>query len=166
MLDKSTHEILSGNYDSAEKFIAEGLTACKENPSLFNQAMIHYLFYNLSTVYFYRGKYSDALDVAFRVYERDRALTNALGIIVCAHARLGDIQHAWEAFQLMPKKKTKPALQLFCLAEIEAANGNFDRAISHLRKLLTHQYAFTLHLPYEEIEKRLQEWTKASTQAG
>lgn len=135
MLDKSTYEIMAGNYDLAEKFIAEGLTTCRENPSLFNQAMVHYLFYNLATVYFYRGKYSDALDIAFRVYRRDHSLTNALGVIVCAHARMGDVNHALEAYQLISKKRAKPALQLFCLAEIEAAKGNFDRAIHHLRKL-------------------------------
>jgi tetratricopeptide (TPR) repeat protein len=166
MLDKSSCEIMAGNYDLAEKFIVQGLSACKEHPSLFNQALVHYLFYNLATVYFYRGKYGDALEVAFRVYERDRSLTNALGVIVCAHARMGDIQHALEAFELLPKRKARPELQLFCLAEIEAAKGNFERAVHHLRKLLKLHYSFTMHLTHGEIEKRLKEWTKASTQAG
>jgi tetratricopeptide (TPR) repeat protein len=166
LLDKSTREIMAGHYDLAEKFIARGLAECKEYPTLFNQAMVHYLFYNLAIVYFYRGKYDDALDVAFRVYERDRSLTNALGVIVCAHARMGDIQNALEAFQLLPKRRSRPELQLFCLAEIEAAKGNFERAVHHLRKLLKLRYSFTMHLNHGEIEKRLKEWTKASTQIG
>jgi tetratricopeptide (TPR) repeat protein len=166
MLDKSTAEIMRGNYELAEKFIAEGLTSCKERPSLFNQAMVHYFFYNLSIVYLQRGKYGEALDVAFRVYERDHSLTNALGVIVCAHARLGDLGGAWEAYQMLPKKRLKPELQLFCLAEIEAAKGNFERAVQYLKKLLTLRFASILHLSRTEIEKRLEEWTKASTQAG
>jgi tetratricopeptide (TPR) repeat protein len=166
MLDKSTLEIMAGNYDLAEKFIAEGLTSCKDRPSLFNQAMVHLLFYNLSIVYLQRGKYVEALDVAFRVYERDHSLTNALGVIVCAHARMGDPGGAWEVYQMLPKKRIRPELQLFCLAEIEAAKGNFERAVQHLNKLLTLRFVTILHLNRAEIEKRLEEWTKASTQAG
>lgn len=166
MLDKSTLEIMSGNYELAEKCIAEGLTSCKEKPSLFNQAMIHYLFYNLSIVYLHRGRYEEALDVAFRVYERDHSLANALGVIICAQARLGDVGSAWQAYELLPKKKRRPELHLFCLAEIEAAKGNFERAVSHMKKLLRLRFSTTLHLSQAEIEKRLEEWTKASTQAG
>lgn len=166
MLDKSTHEIMAGNYELAEKFIAQGLNACKERPTLFNQAMIHYLFYNLAVVYFTRGRYTDALDIAFRVYRRDHSLINALGIIVCAHARLGEVQHAVEAFELISKKRAQRHLKLFCLAEIEAAKGNFERAVTYLRQLLSLSPACTLHLNRTEMEKRLEEWTKASTQAG
>lgn len=166
MLDKSTVEIMSGNYELAEKFIAEGLTSCKEKPSLFNQAMIHYLFYNLSIVYLHRGRYEEALDVAFRVYERDHSLSNALGVIICAQARLGDVGSAWEAYELLPKQKRRPELHLFCLAEIEAAKGNFERAVMHMKKLLRLRFSTTLHLSQAEIEKRLEEWTKASTQVG
>ncbi len=166
MLDKSTAEIMSGNYELAEKFIAEGLTSCKEKPSLFNQAMIHYLFYNLSIVYLHRGRYEEALDVAFRVYERDHSLSNALGVIICAQARLGDVGSAWEAYELLPKQKRRPELHLFCLAEIEAAKGNFERAVMHMKKLLRLRFSTTLHLSQAEIEKRLEEWTKASTQVG
>lgn len=166
MLDKSTVEIMSGNYEMAEKCIVEGLTSCKERPSLFNQAMVHYLFYNLSMVYLHRGKYEEALDIAFRVYERDHSMSNALGVIICAQARLGDVGSAWEAYEMLPKKKLRPELQLFCLAEIEAAKGNFDRAVNHLKKLLAMRFAYTLHLSRTEIEKRLEEWTKASAQTG
>ncbi|HZG13978.1 MAG TPA: hypothetical protein VE710_03050 [Candidatus Bathyarchaeia archaeon] len=166
ILDKSTSEIMSGNYELAEKYIAEGLTACKERPSLFNQAMVHYLFYNLSIIYLHRGKYEEALDVAFRVYERDRSLSNALGVIICAQARLGDVGSAWEAYELLPKKKTRPELHLFCLAEIEAAKGNFERAVWHMNKLLHLRFSTALHLSQAEIEKRLEEWSNSSTQAG
>lgn len=166
MLDKSTSEIMSGNYEQAEKFIVEGLSSCKEKPSLFNQAMVHYLFYNLSIIYLHRGKYEEALEVAFRVYERDQSLTNALGIIICAQARLGDVGGAWEAYELLPKKKTRQELHLFCLAEIEAAKGNFERAVTHLNKLLHLRFSTILYLSRTEIEKRLEEWTKSSTHAG
>jgi tetratricopeptide (TPR) repeat protein len=166
MLDKSTHEIMAGNYDLAEKFIAQGLNVCKEQPSLFNQAMVHHLFYNLSIVYFTCGRYDDALEIAFRVYRRDHSLTNALGIIVCAHARMGDIQHAQEAFELIAKKRSVRPLKLFCLAEMEAAKGNFERAVTHLHQLLSISPPLALNLNRTEIEKRLEEWTKASTQVG
>ncbi|WP_139489514.1 tetratricopeptide repeat protein [Brevibacillus dissolubilis] len=166
MLDKSSHEILTGNLEQAERYIAEGLSSCKERPTLFNQALVHYLFYNLSTVYFYRGKYKDAIDVAFRVYERDENLTNALGIIVCSQARLGDIQSAVEAFSMINKKKLKPALEFFCLAEIAAAKGDFPRAVDYLQKCSTQPYILTMHLNPSEIDKRLDEWTKASSQVG
>jgi tetratricopeptide (TPR) repeat protein len=166
MLDKSTHEIMAGNYELAEKFIAKGLNVCKEQPTLFNQALVHYLFYNLAIVYFTRGRYSEALDIAFRVYRRDHSLVNALGIIVCAHARLGEIEHATEAYQLIAKKRSNRNVKLLCLAEIEAAKGNFDRAVTLLHQLLALSASFTLNLNRKELEKRLEEWTKASTQAG
>lgn len=166
MLDKSTQEIMAGNYEEAEKYIAQGLAICKENRTIFNQAMIHYLFYNLATVYFYSGKYKDALNVAFRVFERDRGLTNALGVIVCAYARLGQTQYAVEAFQLMPKRRLKSELRLFCLAEIEASKGNYALAIDYLRQLGGHSHALTMYLNPQEIEKRLKEWAKALSQVG
>ncbi len=165
MLDKSTHEIMAGNYDLAERFIAEGLTICKKTPSFFNRALVHYLFYNLSTVYFYRGKYVDAIDLAFRVYERDQTSTNALGVIVCSHARLGDLQGAIEAYQVMAKK-SRNELKLFCLAEIEAAKGNFSHAVLYLKELSQLRFAFTLHLSRAELDKRLQEWSKDSVRVG
>ncbi|GAA4710502.1 tetratricopeptide repeat protein [Brevibacillus fulvus] len=166
MLDKSTGEILAGNFELAENFVAQGLTVCKEHPSLFNRALIHYLFYNLAIAYFYQGKYDNALELAFRVYQRDRSFTNALGVIICAHARMGDLGNALEAYHHLPKKKARMELQLFCMAEIEAASGNFDHAVNHLRKLMTLHYSVTMHLPMSELEKRLQEWTKASTRVG
>jgi tetratricopeptide (TPR) repeat protein len=166
MLDKSTHEIMAGNYELAEKFIAKGLHVCKEHPSLFNQALVHYLFYNLAIVYFTRGRYSEALDIAFRVYRRDHSLVNALGIIACAHARLGEIENATEAYRLIVRKRSPRNLKLFCQAEIEAAKGNFGRAVTLLHQLLDCSANFTMNLNRKEIEKRLEEWTKASTQAG
>ncbi|MGD8191732.1 tetratricopeptide repeat protein [Brevibacillus ginsengisoli] len=166
-LDKSTVEILSGNYLQAEKFIAQGLNVCKDTPSLFNQAMMHYLFYNLSAVYFYCGRYTEALEIAFHVYERDNKLISALGIIVCAHARLGDVQGAVEAYQLVATKKLKEELRLICQAEIEAAKGDYQQAVTHMKQLAIKNYMNIMHLNQGEIDKRLQEWTKASsTQAG
>ena len=35
-----------------------------------------------------------------------------------------------------------------------------------MKKLLRLRFSTTLHLSQAEIEKRLEEWTKASTQAG
>jgi len=166
MLDKSTREIMAGNYDAAERFIAHGLSVCKEQPTLFHRALVHYLFFNLSIVCFTCGRYDDALEIAFRVYGRDRSLTNALGIIVCAHARLGDILHAQEAFDLIVKKRADRSLLLFCQAEMEAAKGNFERAVLHLHQLLSLPSPCALYLNRTEIEKRLDEWTKASTQVG
>jgi len=167
MLDKSTCEIMAGNYEGAEKFIVEGLTACKETPTLFNQAMVHYLFYNLATVYFYSGKYEEALDVAFRVFERDRRLMGALGVVICAHARLGDVQGAIEALRILPEKRGQKELRLFCQAEISAAKGDYQQAIWQIKQIFALPYSRTMHLHRGQLEKRLEEWTKqASSHAG
>lgn len=165
LLDKSTHEILIGNYELAEKYIVQGLNVCKERPSLFNQAMIHYLFYNLSIVYYSSGRFSEALEVAFRVYQRDQGMTDSLAVIACAHARLGEVESAQEAYKLIAKKRSARDWKLLCMAEIEAAKGNYEHALSLLRELLGKSSQF-LHLNRSELEKRLEEWKKASTQAG
>lgn len=165
MLDKSTHEILIGNYELAEKYIVQGLNVCKERPSLFNQAMIHYLFYNLAIVYYSSGRYNEALEVAFRVYQRDQGMTDSLAVIACAHARLGEVESAQEAYKLIAKKRSARDWKLLCLAEIEAAKGNYEHALAHLRQLLGNSTHFQ-HLNRAELEKRLEEWQKASTQAG
>lgn len=166
MLDKSTHEIMSGNYELAEKYIVQGLNVCKEKPSLFNQAMIHYLFYNLAIVYYSSGRYSEALEVAFRVYQRDQGMTDSLAVIACSHARLGEVESAQEAYQLIASKRSAREWKLFCLAEIEAAKGNYEHALTHLRQLMAKSSASFLHLNRSELEKRLEEWQKASTQVG
>lgn len=166
ILDKSTREIMTGNFDDAESFVAEGLTACTQKPTLLNQALVHVLFYNLAAVYFYLGKYNDALDVALRVFHRDRSFQSALGIIVCSYARMGDIGAAIKAYEQLTTQKPKPALNLFCLSEIEAAKGNYGRAAACLRRLTNLPYWQIMHLSENEIEKRLQEWTKASSQVG
>lgn len=163
ILDKSTREIMSGNYDVAEQFIAKGLTVCKNTPSLFNQAMAQYLFCNLSTVYYFRGNYAEALDLALRVYERDHTSSNALTIIVCSQARLGDLQGAIEAYGLIGKK-ARNEQQLFCQAEIEAAKGNFSKALSCLHQLTYLRYFYTINLGRMELEKRREEWSNASSQ--
>lgn len=165
MLDKSTHEILIGNYELAEKYIVQGLNVCKERPSLFNQAMIHYLFYNLAIVYYSSGRYNEALEVAFRVYQRDQGMTDSLAVIACAHARLGEVESAQEAYKLIAKKRSARDWKLLCLAEIEAAKGNYEHALAHLRQLMGNSTHFQ-HLNRAELEKRLEEWQKASTQAG
>lgn len=165
MLDKSTHEILIGNYELAEKYIVQGLNVCKERPSLFNQAMIHYLFYNLAIVYYSSGRYNEALEVAFRVYQRDQGMTDSLAVITCAHARLGEVESAQEAYNLIAKKRSARDWKLLCLAEIEAAKGNYEHALSHLRQLMGSSTHFQ-HLNRAELEKRLEEWQKAATQAG
>lgn len=167
LLDKSTREIVAGNYDLAETAVAEGLALCREFPSLFHQAMIPYLFCNLSLACFYRGRYRDALELAFRVYERDQSLDNALGVIVCSHARLGDIQGAVEAYRALRRRRTpRTELRLFCLAEIEAAKGDYEKALAHLVRLSALRYTISMHLTQSEIHKRLQEWTKASAHVG
>ncbi|QRG69663.1 tetratricopeptide repeat protein [Brevibacillus choshinensis] len=166
MLDKSTHEIMTGNYELAEKFIVQGIHVCKDQPSLFNQAMIHYLFYNLAIVYYSSGRYSEALEVAFRIYQRDQGMTDSLALIACSHARLGEVESAWEAYQLIASKRSAREWKLFCLAEIEAAKGNYERALTHLRQLMGKSSSSFLHLNRSELEKRLEEWQKASTQAG
>lgn len=166
MLDKSTHEILTGNYDLAEKYIVQGLHVCKEQPTLFNQALIHYLFYNLAIVYYTCGRYKEALEVAFRVYQRDHGMTDSLAVIACSHARLGEVDSAVEAYQLIAEKRSARDWKLFCLAEIEAAKGNYEHALSHLRQLMGKSPASFLHLNRQELEKRLEEWQKAATQAG
>jgi tetratricopeptide (TPR) repeat protein len=165
MLDKSTHEILSGNYELAEKYIVQGLHVCKERPSLFNQAMVYYLFYNLAIVYYSLGRYSEALEVAFRVYQRDHGMTDSLAVIACAHARLGELESAQAAYQLIARKRSARGWKLFCLAEIEAAKGNYDHALVHIRQLLGKSPQF-LHLNRTELEKRLEEWQKAATHAS
>jgi tetratricopeptide (TPR) repeat protein len=165
LLDKSTREIMSGNYDAAEQFIAKGLTVCKNTPSLFNQAMAQCLFCNLCAIYYFRGNYAEALDLAIRVYERDQGSINALTVIVCSQARLGDLQGAIEAYRLLDKK-ARNEQQLFCQAEIEAAKGNFSQALGHLHKLTRLRYFYTIHVGQMELEKRLEEWSKASSQAG
>ncbi|MGN7468685.1 tetratricopeptide repeat protein [Brevibacillus sp. SAFN-007a] len=162
MLDKSTHEIMIGNYERAERFIVSGINVCKERPSLFNQAMIHYLFYNLAIVYYSSGRYNESLEVAFRIYQRDQGMTDSLALIACSHARLGEIESALEAYRLMAAKRSAKEWKLFCLAEIEAAKGNYEYALTHLRQLLN-KSANSLHLSRSELEKRLEEWQKAST---
>lgn len=165
-LDKSTCEIMAGRYEEAERYIAEGLNLCKEDPSLFHQSMVHYLFSNLATLYLHRGRTQEALDLAFRVYERDHSLVQMLAIMVCAHARGGDVQGAWEAFQVMVKKKIAPELKWYCLAELEAAKGNMELATQYLRKVLAKRFPAILYLNRQQIEQQLEEWTKASTRAG
>ena len=166
MLDKSTHEIMSGNYELAEKFIVQGINVCKEQPSLFNQAMIHYLFYNLAVVYYSSGRYSEALEVAFRIYQRDQGMTDSLALIACSHARLGEVDRALEAYKLIARKRSARDWKLFCLAEIEAAKGNYEHALTYLRQLMGKSSASFLHLNRSELEKRLEEWQKADTEAG
>jgi hypothetical protein len=119
MLDKSTYEIMVGNYESAEKYILQGLSVCKKQPSLFHHALIHCLLCNLAVVYYSLGRYTEALDVAFRVYQRDRGMTDSLAVIACAHARLGEVESAQAAYNLIARKGSD--WKLFCLAEIEAA---------------------------------------------
>lgn len=162
MLDKSTHEIMIGNYELAEKYIVSGINVCKERPSLFNQAMIHYLFYNLAIVYYSSGRYNESLEVAFRIYQRDQRMTDSLALIACSHARLGEIESALEAYQLIATKRSAKEWKLFCLAEIEAAKGNYEHALTYLRQLLN-KSASSLHFNRSELEKRLEEWQKAST---
>ncbi|MGG1660327.1 tetratricopeptide repeat protein [Brevibacillus sp. NRS-1366] len=166
MLDKSTHEIMIGNYELAEKFVVQGINVCKEQPSLFNQAMIHYLFYNLAIVYYSSGRYSEALEVAFRIYQRDQGMTDSLALIACSHARLGEVESALEAYQLIARKRSARDWKLFCLAEIEAAKGNYEHALAYLRQLMGKSSDRFLHLNRSELEKRLEEWQKAATQAG
>jgi len=166
MLDKSTHEIMIGNYELAEKFVVQGINVCKEQPSLFNQAMIHYLFYNLAIVYYSSGRYSESLEVAFRIYQRDQGMTDSLALIACSHARLGEVESALEAYQLIARKRSARDWKLFCLAEIEAAKGNYEHALAYLRQLMGKSSDSFLHLSRSELEKRLEEWQKAATQAG
>jgi len=166
MLDKSTHEIMIGNYELAEKFVVQGINVCKEQPSLFNQAMIHYLFYNLAIVYYSSGRYSESLEVAFRIYQRDQGMTDSLALIACSHARLGEVESALEAYQLIARKRSARDWKLFCLAEIEAAKGNYEHALAYLRQLMGKPSDSFLHLSRSELEKRLEEWQKAATQAG
>lgn len=158
VLDKSTREIMSGNYDNAEQFIAKGLTICKHTPSLFNQAMAQYLFCNLSAIYYFRGNYAEALDLALRVFERDQSSVDALTVIVCSQARLGDLQGAIEAYGLL-RKKARNEVQLFCQAEIEAAKGNFSAALAHLQRLSRLRYFYIMHVGRVELEKRREEWS-------
>ncbi|MFS0554273.1 tetratricopeptide repeat protein [Brevibacillus sp. 179-C9.3 HS] len=165
MLDKSTHEIMLGNYEMAEKYIVQGINVCKERPTLFNQAMIHYLFYNLAIVYYSSERYSESLEVAFRIYQRDQGMTDSLALIACSHARLGEVESALEAYQLIASKRSAKDWKLYCLAEIEAAKGNYERALSHLKQLMDKSASF-LHLNRAELEKRMEEWKKASTQAS
>ncbi|TQK63217.1 hypothetical protein FB479_10375 [Brevibacillus sp. AG162] len=165
MLDKSTHEIMLGNYEMAEKYIVQGINVCKERPTLFNQAMIHYLFYNLAIVYYSSERYNESLEVAFRIYQRDQGMTDSLALIACSHARLGEVESAIEAYQLIASKRSAKDWKLFCLAEIEAAKGNYERALSHLKQLMD-KSASLLHLNHTVLEKRLEEWKKASTQAS
>lgn len=165
MLDKSTHEILSGNYDTAEQFIAKGLSECKQTPSLFHQALAQYLFLNLSAVYFYRGNYEEALDIAIQVYERDHSSPNALSLIICSQARMGNVQDAIEALSFLGKQASREH-HLFCQAEIEAAKGNYGSALHFLNQLSRRRYFSTIHLGRKEMEKRLDEWSKAKSHVG
>ncbi|MBY0084714.1 hypothetical protein HP567_014430 [Brevibacillus sp. M2.1A] len=165
MLDKSTHEIMLGNYEMAEKYIVQGINVCKERPTLFNQAMIHYLFYNLAIVYYSSERYNESLEVAFRIYQRDQGMIDSLALIACSHARLGEVESAIEAYQLIASKRSAKDWKLFCLAEIEAAKGNYERALSHLKQLMD-KSASLLDLNQTVLEKRLEEWKKASTQAS
>lgn len=166
MLDKSASEILSGRYDDAEKYVLEGLSVCHENPTLFHRVILQSLFYNLSIIYFYRGNYREAIEVALRLYEGDRHMTHALVIAVCSFARLGDISSAIDAMRLIPPKHRRKHLKLFCSAEIEAAKGNYLLALHHMKELRALPYSPYLYLTPIQIDKRIEEITKASSRAG
>ena len=77
------------------------------------------------------------------------------------------MQEAVEAYQVVAAKKMREELHLICQAEIDAARGNYQQAVAHMKQLAIKKYMIIMHLNQGEIDKRLQEWTKASsTQVG
>ncbi|WP_232699305.1 tetratricopeptide repeat protein [Brevibacillus daliensis] len=166
LLDKSSQQILAGEYDDAEKYITQAIVMCKQTPTLFHRALLHHLFYNLAVAYYYRGRYKEALQIAAHLYQRDNKFQNALGIMVCCHARMGDSQGAFYAFSLLKRRRLRPALLHYCLAELEAAQGKYSNALNHLEKIGNYAYSHTLFLHQAQFDRRLKEWTKESSHAG
>lgn len=158
MLDKSSKEILEGDYDQAEHFIVEGLKKSKEFSGSIQLLITHMFYYNLALIFYFRGQYDKSLQMAFNVYQFDQGLNNALALIICNFARMGEIQQAVEALaELKRKRRLKRGLLLPCLAEIEAAKGNHNQAIYLLEKAKRYLDHFSIHLMNRELEKRILE---------
>ncbi|WPS89316.1 hypothetical protein SMD22_10315 [Brevibacillus halotolerans] len=166
LLDKSSQQLLQGKYDAAESYITQAIILCKESPTLFHRALLQHLFYNLAVACYYRGQYRDALQIGIHLYKRDPRMHSALGVIICCQARMGDLPAAKHALSLLQRRRIRPALQYFCLAEIEAAAGRYTLAVKHIEKIRNYAYSQTLFLRKEELDLRLQEWTKAASHAG
>ncbi|QOT00872.1 hypothetical protein JNUCC42_09495 [Brevibacterium sp. JNUCC-42] len=166
LLDKSSQQLLEGKYDAAESYITQAIMLCKESPTLFHRALLHHLFYNLAVACYFRGRYRDALQIAIHLYKRDPRMQNALGIIVCCQARLGDLQAATHALSLLQRRRIRPALLHFCLAEMKAAEGRYTLAVEHIGRITHYAYSHTLFLRKEELDLRINEWTKAASHAG
>jgi len=166
LLDKSSQQLLQGKYDAAESYITQAIILCKESPTLFHRALLQHLFYNLAVACYYRGRYRDALQIGIHLYKRDPRMHCALGVIICCQARMGDLPGAKHALSLLQRRRIRPALHYFCLAKIEAAAGRYTHAVEHIEKIRNYAYSQTLYLRKEELDLRLQEWTKAASHAG
>ncbi|HJV46950.1 MAG TPA: hypothetical protein VJ824_14625 [Bacillota bacterium] len=162
LLDKSTKEILEGEYDQAEKFIIEGIQLARERKGLQSQ-LIRTIFYrNLSWILYYKGHYKESLQIAISLYEKTSATPGILALISCNFARLGDIQRAVEALaQLTQMGKAHSSILLPCKAEIEAAKGNWDQAVNLLAQAQKMNTKISVQFIMSELEKRITQLKKA-----
>ncbi|MBO8171311.1 MAG: hypothetical protein H0Z33_05375 [Bacillaceae bacterium] len=159
ILDKSSKEILDRNYDRAAQTVLSGILTVQTRPkTTLNQVISHLLYYNLALTLYYRKNYNKSLQILQNIYQYDPGLTNALALMICNFARQGDIQMAVESLmELKEKRRVNPGVMLPCLAEIEAAKGNYTKAI----RLLQRSKRFTNHLNIlllnGELEQRITE---------
>jgi tetratricopeptide (TPR) repeat protein len=162
LLDKSTKEILEGDYDQAEKFIIEGIGQARQKRTLQSQFVSTTLYRNLSWILYYKGHYKESLQVAISLYEKAPTATDMLALISCNFARLGDIQRAVEALAKLTQMKKAEIFELLpCKAEIEAAKGNSEKAVDLLDQAKQVQTKVSIKFIITELEKRISQLQKA-----
>lgn len=161
ILDKSTKELLEGNYEKAQHFILEGISQAKKGSGLLNRFVLTLLFCNLSWIFYYKGQFKESLQIALQIYERNPFSPHMVALITCNFARLGDIQEAVEAYaKLEQMKKAKVSLLLPCQAEIEAAKGNVDSALQLLEEASQREITTLTSFTTIEIHNRMAQLKK------
>jgi tetratricopeptide (TPR) repeat protein len=161
ILDKSTKELLEGNYEKAQHFILEGISQAKKRSGFLNRFVLTLLFCNLSWIFYYKGQFKESLQIALQIYERNPFSPHMIALISCNFARLGEIQEAVEAYaKLEQMKKAKPSLLLPCQAEIEAAKGNVDFALQLYQEASQRKENTLTSFTVVEINNRMTELKK------
>ncbi len=158
-LDQSSKEIMDGEYEKAEQTILTAILKIQSQPkSALNQVISHLLYYNLALTLYYRKNYNKSLQILMNVYQYDPGLTNALALMICNFARKGEIQLAVESLsELKQKRRVNQGLMLPCIAEIEAAKGNYGKAIRLLERTKKMTNYLNIHLTNGELDKRIKE---------
>jgi hypothetical protein len=155
LLDKSTKELLDGNYESTQKYITAGLQLTKKSQTAENQLAALFLYSNLSWTLYYQGKFRESLQIALQVYEQNQ-LPNILALICCNYARIGNLHQAVETHSELSTLNGVSSLVLLpCRAEIEAAKGNPEAAIHLLYQVKKQHQDGTAYFILQEIDNRI-----------